>query len=60
MYHVYFNQNGMWMYVGSVKKKYEIGDVVKLKQVYYPLRVIEVRDSDVCRHQHNIYCELVK
>ena len=50
---VYFNQNGMWVYVSSVKKTYEIGDVVRLKWAHYPLRVVKINNDD-------IYCELIK
>jgi hypothetical protein len=50
---IYFlNQHGMYEYVTWTKKKYEVGDVVKLRFAHYPLRVVKISND-------NIYCEII-
>lgn len=56
---VYFNQNGMWVYAGSVKKDYKVDDVIKLKKLHYPLRVVKIDNTD-SRYESVVYCELIK
>ena len=54
MNRVYCNQNGIFMYVGTVRKKYDVGDIIKLKRVFYPMKVIVIDNFN------DVYCEFIK
>ena len=53
MKRVYCNQNGMFMYIGTVRKNYDVGDIIKLKKAFYPMKVVAIDNYK------DFYCEFV-
>lgn len=39
---VYAHQNGMWLNMGTVRRQYQVDDIIELKNSHYPLKVIDV------------------